>query len=333
MDGLDRAVELMNRAAMERLGASRLEVLSARDVCRLPEPPGEDELLGQLLRRRQRVILGGHTGEGKTTFGNQMLRAHTAAEPFLEWNGAGGRALVIDGEQGLRTVKRRLKEARLETSTAVDYLRVPDGLTLDKNPTEVGEIERILAQGSYDVVLAGPLYKLHGGDSNAEREAVDLMKVFDRWREGYGFGLILEVHCRKPPTGARFTMHEFFGSSAYLRGAEVVVGLEKLRPGYSRLHFFKDRDGDLPVGMAWGLLFDRDQGFRRDPSDGKPKETASEKVRQVLESELHATSEQLEGTTGYSERTVRDALRKLDAKHKTVAGGRRLWSLPGGDRQ
>jgi hypothetical protein len=333
MDELGPAIELLNQAGPEGVGASRFEVLSARDICRLPDPPGDDELLGQLLRRRQRTILGGHTGEGKTTFSHQILRAFTAAEHFLEWTGAGGRALVLDVEQGLRTVKRKLAEAKLDQSTAVDYVRVPDGLTLDKDPTEVSEIERILVEGSYDVVLAGPLYKLHGGDSNAEREAVDLMKTFDRWRESFGFGLLVEVHCRKPPTGSRFSMHEFFGSSAYLRGAEVVVGLEKLRPGYSRIHFFKDRDGDLPVGEAWGLLFDRDEGYRRDPSDGRPKKTAPDKVREALESEPDQTSEHLQSATGYSPRTISNAVNAIGAVSRTVADGRKLWSLPGGDRQ
>jgi hypothetical protein len=33
------------------------------------------------------------------------------------------------------------------------------------------------------------------------------------------------------------------------------------------LHFFKDRDGDLEVGAKWGLLFEREEGFRRARED------------------------------------------------------------------
>lgn len=123
-------------------------------------------------------------------------------------------------------------------------------------------------------------YKLHAGDSNDEREAVDLMRRFDEWRERFGFALLLPVHCRNPVPGIRFSIHDLFGSSAYVRGAEVVLGVQRVRDGYAKLHFLKDRDGDLPINTSWGMLFDREQGFRRDPNDGR-KETCRDKVEET----------------------------------------------------
>src|ERR1035437_5337176 len=232
-------------------GAS-LETQTAREVCELPDPDTSDELLGSLVVRGGRLVLGAHTGEGKTTITFQIAQAVTEQREFLGWSGAGGRVLVIDAEQGLRTIKRRLREAGLDKSDRIDYVRVPDGLSLNSDAAQVAEVERLLAAGEYAVVIADPLYKLHTGDSNDERGAVALMRVFDGWRERFRFAFILPVHLRKPPVGAKFTMHEFFGSSAYLRGAEGVIGLQRVRDGYSRLHFFKDRDGDLPVGPSRG---------------------------------------------------------------------------------
>lgn len=161
------------------------------------------------------------------------------------------------------------------------------------------------------MVVADPLYKLHQGDSNDEREAVDLMRRFDGWRERFRFALVLPVHCRKPVPGTKFSIHDLFGSSAYVRGAEVVLGLQRVSDGYAKLHFLKDRDGDLPIGVAWGLLFDREEGFRRDPKDGEPRETALDKVRELLTVDPTLTPKQLEQASGYKERTIRDALRKL----------------------
>jgi replicative DNA helicase len=80
---------------------ARMQVFTARQICELPDPPGEDELLGPLVVRGQRLVLGAHTGHGKTTFTLQTLRAIVDGEQFLDWTGAGGRALVIDAEQGL----------------------------------------------------------------------------------------------------------------------------------------------------------------------------------------------------------------------------------------
>ncbi|HXW59246.1 MAG TPA: AAA family ATPase [Solirubrobacteraceae bacterium] len=283
------------------------EVMSAKQLCELPDPEGTDALLGDLVVRRQRTVIGADTGAGKTSIAFAMLAAITRGGQLLGFAGAGGRALVIDAEQGIKTIKRRLREAGLETSDDIDFIRVPDGLALDSDVQQVGAIEERLAAGGYDVVLADPLYKLHRGDSNDERAAVDLMRQLDRWREHFGFALILLVHTRKPPAGAKFTMHEFFGSSAYLRGAEIVLGLQLVRHGYSRLHFFKDRDGDLPIRKAWGLLFDREHGYRRDPDDEHRKPTTAEHVRELLEADPAMTDAQLMAATGRSERTIRNA--------------------------
>ncbi len=305
----------------------RLNLMTAREVVDLPTPTGEGELLGSLVRRGDRIVAGAATGHGKTTFGLAAVRAITTRSTLLDWQGTGGRGLVIDTEQGLRTIQRRLREAGLNHSEDVDYLRAPDGLSLDGDREQVEQLEEVIAAGGYAIVLADPLYKLHRGDSNDERAAVDLMRLFDRWREAYGFALFLPVHTRKTPPGARFTINEFFGSSAYTRGAEVVVGLQLVRPGYSRLHFFKDRDGDLPVSEAWGLLFDREQGYRRDPNDGR-KETAADKVRGLLATDPGMTLEQLMTATGYAERTMRGALRQLGAQDRSGPHNLKLWHLP-----
>ena len=309
----------------------RLEAMTAREVCALPDPPDSDQLLGELVLRRQRLVLGAHTGEGKTTMALAIVQAVVGAEAFLDWSGAGDRrALVIDAEQGLRSIKRRLHESGLAESDAVDYVRVPDGLTLDRDPQHAAAVEGLLEAGEYDLVLADPLYKLHAGDSNAERDAVDLMRRLDAWREHYGFALVLPVHCRKPIPGTKFTIHDLFGSTAYVRGAEVVLGLQRVSDGYARLHFLKDRDGDLPIGAAWRLLFDRDSGFTRDPNDGE-KETSQDRVRQALQDEPHLTIDELTKRTAYAERTVRGALKKLgaDSDHSKPAH----WWLPDPDNQ
>jgi len=307
--------------------AFELERLTAREVCELPDPPRSDELLGPLLTRGNRLVLGGGTGEGKTTLSMALVRAVVLTDEFLDWTGTGGRALVLDAEQGLRTIKRRLREAGLDRSEDVDYVRVPDGLALDSNPRHVAEVERVLREGDYSLVVADPLYKLHAGDSNAEREAVDLMRRFDKWRDELRFALLLPVHLRKPPPGAKFSLNEFFGSSAYLRGAEVIVGVQRVSDGYSRLHFLKDRDGDLPVPAAWGLLFDQEAGYRRDPKDGTSEPTCKERVRALLVDSDY-TVEQLAELTGNAERTVKRALAELDA---TSSGWPKSYSLPAED--
>src|SRR5262245_49132028 len=179
----------------------RLEVMTARDICQLPDPPAEDELLGDALRRGNRTAVGGGTGEGKTTLMLQMLGAVTTGGECLGISAAGGgRALVVDAEQGTRSVKRLLRETGLDRCDELDYIRVPDGLSLDSNREQRAAIEYQLEQGGYRAVVFDPLYKLHTGDSNDERHAVDLMRAFDEWRTRFHFGLLLGCHTRKMPS-------------------------------------------------------------------------------------------------------------------------------------
>ena len=88
-----------------------------------------------------------------------------------------------------------------------------------------------------------------------------------------------------------------------MRGAEVVLGLQRVRDGYAQLHFLKDRDGDLPIGDRWGLLFDREQGFRRDPDDGKP--STREQLAELRSADPALTQAQAAEAIGVSERTIR----------------------------
>jgi hypothetical protein len=309
------------------VNSAALAVITARDLCERPDPPGSAELLGPVLVRGQRTMLGGQTGEGKTTLALQMVKAMAAGGEFLGWQGSGGRALVIDAEQGVRTIKRRLREADLDRSDSIDYLVVPDGLRLDTDEEQAEGVEAILRAGDYSLTLADPLYKLQTGDSNDERQAVEFMRRLDRWRSKYGFALLLLTHCRKPPQRTRFSMHEFFGSSAYLRGAEVVLGLQRLTGhGRARLHFFKDRDGDLPQGDAWELTFERGIGYRRDAEAEWSRKPTSEQVADLLAEQPGQTYSDLSERLGKSERTVRTALRRIEA----VGSGERpqRWSLP-----
>jgi hypothetical protein len=248
-----------------------LQVLSAREMMALPDPDTSGYLLGPLLYRGHRIVVGGWTGHGKTTFTMHMISAACYGRQFLNWKGKGGlRALVVDVEQGQRTVKRILRETRLEEADRVSYLRIPDGLALDTDEDAIASMERIFAAGvggeRYDIVLADPLYKLSRGNPNDARAATDLMRRFDDWRERYGFALILPMHCRKPQPDSQLSPHDLFGSSAYQWGAEMLLGIQRKSKSLSWLHFWKDREGEVAedggtVGQHWDILFDRDRGF------------------------------------------------------------------------
>lgn len=264
--------------------------------------------------RGGRTILAGPTGEGKTTMCLWMLRAIIAGEEFLGWRGIGGRALVIDAEQGLRTIHRRMDEMGLGDREDSWYWRIPEGLALDSEEIDVTTLEATIAEIRPDVVLADPLYKLHRGDANDARQAAAVMRHFDDWRARYHFALIVPMHPRKPPnTGGTFTKDEIAGSAAWIWGAEVVLGLRRSEGSASVLHFWKDRDGEIETPAKWLLSYERERGFRRiDEGHHEPSAVALLMKHMSKASPERFTLDALAAMINRETGTTRKALRELE---------------------
>jgi hypothetical protein len=289
----------------------QLHVTTARDLCNEPDDPGGGQLLGPLLLQGGRTIIVGDTGQGKTSLAFQMIQATLDAAPFLDWTGTGkgGRALIVDLEQGRRSVKRGLRDANLDDREDIDLVLVPDGLSLDSEPAELDELDRVIHAGGYTIVNLDPYYKAHRADEpNAERPIVDLMRKLDQLRARHGFSLILPAHPRKDIAGAatirKLTIHDIAGSGAVTRGAEIVLAIERIAHGLARLRFLKDREGDLPIGEAFHLHYTKTDGFTRDPKDTAPAR------------DYHADI--LAASTDGQWRTIRDYMADLKAGDKTL---------------
>jgi hypothetical protein len=226
-----------------------------------------EQLLGPLVVRGQRLVIGAATGEGKSTLVWWIVKALATAGRFLDWHSTRRcRVLIVDAEQTDHDITRLAAETHLGDCAEITILAVPDGLSLNSSEQERQRLELLLDQGEFDVVVLDPLYKLHTGNMNDEGEAVALMRFFDAWRVRFNFALILPSHTRKRQQSKgkdsnQFTMDDIIGASAYLRGAEVVVGLRLIYDGMSQLYFFKSRAPGLPVRTHWNLRFDRAMGY------------------------------------------------------------------------
>lgn len=287
------------------------EDLSAREVCELPLPETES-VLGPIFAGA-RLVIGGASGMGKTTFTMGMVAAIANGSKFLDWQGCGGTVLIFDLEQGLRSVQRCLREAKLNEADNVRYYRIPDGLALETNETQSAWMLSRIIEHKPAMVVLDPLYKAHQGDSNDERAMVDMMRRLDKWRDDMGFVLAIPMHFRKMDQKAvEPRMDDIFGSGGLTRGAEIVLGLTRTAPGHSSLYFWKDRDGDMhEYGDKWKLIFNRMDGFERDPQDVEP-ETADVVRQAMLKSgAMKMNLAELEAATGRSRNKVRDAVARL----------------------
>ena len=243
-----------------------LQAVTSLVLNQMPDDAGEP-LLGPLVRRGERFLIGAATGEGKTTFVMQMVAAVVQGRDFLGWTGIGGRVLVIDAEQSRSDLKRLCRENGLEESEDLVFVHCPDGLMLQKASSEREQLEEIIRGGAFDMVVADPLYKLTmGANLNDQAQSVALMQYLDHLRIQHKFNLTIPVHCRKPPPKVPFTINEIHGAGSWTWGAETVVGLQLEKEGFSLLHFFKSRAGKssgLPVRGWWGLSYSTEMGFMR----------------------------------------------------------------------
>lgn len=298
-----------------------------KEICELPEQ-GYEQLLGPLVYRGLRTLVGASTGEGKTTLVMWMVRCIIEGEEFLGYQGIGPdedgekpTVLIIDAEQSVPDIQRLANETGMGQSENIHYISVPDGLHLGESSDDALQVERIIEHLRPDVLIVDPAYKVAAIDSNSEREVVDLMRLFDRWRAEYGFAFVMPVHTRKGDKknpGGHPTLDDIFGSGAFSRGAEVILGLRQGEPGYSRMYVWKHRPGELNKNTHVDMTFDRDTGFSRMFRE------SVETVQQMVESLLARHPE------GLSTTTIAETLGKSkDSIRKVISqSGMRIVGVP-----
>ncbi|XAO35483.1 DnaB-like dsDNA helicase [Gordonia phage Morgana] len=197
-----------------------------------------DWIVPELLERTDRLMVTAAEGAGKS-----MLLAQVAAclaagiHPFLFVPIRPVRVLVIDAENSKRQVARRYRKliGQVEDKCYdydlgaprwddnLGFLIQPEGVHLDE-PTTMRLVENMIAYHRPDIVIAGPLYRLHGLDIEKAEHATQLIGMIDRLRVRYQFAFICEAHANHGQNGQQRALRPS-GSSVLLRWPEFGVGL------------------------------------------------------------------------------------------------------------
>jgi replicative DNA helicase len=250
-------------------------------MAELLEAPDDepDWVIPQLLEKRDRLILTGGEGLGKSYLLRQVaIMAAAGLNPFDPmYSIKPAKVLIVDCENSLRQVKRKARpvveyaqahgtgnagQVNLMCVGRIDILRDKDLAMIHR------EIDVIRP----DIIVIGPIYAMSPKALMTDDDAVPVLAALDTMRE-HGAALLMEAHAGHAagPDGRNFRPR---GSAALMGWPEFGYGMKPTASGYADLVPWRgDRDA-----RAWpkALRHSRD-GIRWEPHDGngRPVEQAS----------------------------------------------------------
>ncbi|HEY7821643.1 MAG TPA: AAA family ATPase [Acidimicrobiia bacterium] len=215
----------------------------------LPEPE-YDWIIPGLIERNDRVILTGEEGHGKSTLVRQFGVAPSAGlHPFTLDSIEAIRVLMVDLENSHRQTRRELAklEPLIRNGDNFGVIVQPALDLTDRNDERW--LESHIDANRPDLLLIGPLYKLHDGDPNEEKPAKHVSGVIDRLRTSYGFAVLMEAHTPHAAQGNTRPKRPY-GASLWKRWPEFGIHISQ----YGNLsHWRNPRDDrEWPTGLQRG---------------------------------------------------------------------------------
>ncbi|MFF0409151.1 AAA family ATPase [Kitasatospora sp. NPDC004745] len=233
--GLTRTVRDAGRAAEDAPVVDMLDFLDGPD-------PGYDWVSPGYLERGERCIWTAGEGGGKSVLLRQIAVCIAAGIlPFDGRPAAHGpkRVLVLDCENNVRQSRRhysRLFEIAEQQGMAVRRgqfafdLR-PEGVDLTRAAGRAWLMRRVEAVQP-DLLVVGPIYRLHEGDPNDERHARAVTVALDQARLVADSAMVLEAHAAKG-NGQGPRPLAPVGSGLWLRWPEYGMGLRPVEDARS----------------------------------------------------------------------------------------------------
>ena len=265
-DTIDRLRDIRDRDAS---GVKPVRMLA--DVLNVPESEDTyDWVIPNVLERRDRLMLTGSEGGGKSTMLRQLAVLSAAGlHPFTFTQIPPVRVLVVDAENSERQWRRAVRD--MADRAAQHGQRDPRfHLALECTPKldvtnagDLGMVHRRIDEVNPDLLLIGPLYRLVGGKPiDKDTEVAPVLSALDGLRER-GVAMLIEAHAghASSTTGQRDLRPR--GSSALLGWPEFGLGLQRLkladaggRVGFGLVRWRGDRDArPFPQKFARGQFW------------------------------------------------------------------------------
>lgn len=199
------------------------------DVFLDTEEPEYDWVVPGLFEARDRTIVTGNEGKGKSTLLRQIgLQVASGLDPFTLEPICPRRVLYIDCENSSRQLRRQLTPLRKTAAdgyqTGCFRIRIaPNGIDLLQGRHQ-DHLLQIVAANKPELLIIGPLYKLASGDPVKEEPAREVARVLDHIRSVHDCALIIEAHSPYPTNG-NTRLERPYGASLWSRWPEFGIYL------------------------------------------------------------------------------------------------------------
>ena len=189
-----------------------------------------DWLVPGLLERGDRLLITGSEGVGKSILSHMIaVCAAAGVHPFTGRHHLPLRVLRVDLENGTRHLRRSLRPMRdhaVRIGRPVQQMHVesrPSGIDLMR-PADEQWLRDVCATATPDLLVIGPLYRMHVADMAKEEPARHLTHVLDDLRARHGCAVVVETHAPHAQ-GLGVRALRPVGSSLFMRWPEFGYGL------------------------------------------------------------------------------------------------------------
>lgn len=188
-------------------------------------------LVDGVLERQDRLIVTAAEGMGKSTLLRQLaIQMAAGVHPFTEEILPGVKVLLLDLENSTRQTRRKIRPLRIRAGGRLDPTNLiiecrTSGIDLTTDADRAW-LSHLVAAHRPDVLITGPIYKMGGGNPNAEEDAKPVALALDALRERHDMAVILEAHTRKAEgIDPRKRAKEPIGWSGWMRWPEFGLHL------------------------------------------------------------------------------------------------------------
>jgi len=228
-----------------------------------------DWLIPGLLERRDRLLLTGEEGLGKSHLLRQFaVHASAGAHPFDSMQRFKPiRAAIIDCENTKGQVRRKLRGT---TEWVERVIGDPtENLMVDNLPRiditrdrDLAKIHQVLDVWAPDLVVIGPLYRLYPKALQTDDDAAPVLAALDTIRDR-GIAVLIEAHAGHAVGKGGERDLRPRGSSALMGWPEFGFGLRKVASGYADFVQWRGPREE----RAWPDRLRKSDGFRWMPVD------------------------------------------------------------------